>query len=71
MTAQQIGDRRAFPLNYPVGANFGMTYRQWLVGMAMQGDLCANSAGEWTAKECAERAIASADAILDELAKEE
>lgn len=70
MTAKQIGEQPAFPLDYYLGANLGMTYRQWLVGMAMQGMLAQTA---WRAvgdDQFAAWVVKQADAVLDELAKE-
>ena len=53
----------AFPYD-PITHTFGMTYRQWLIGMALQG-LCANPNTRGTNNQIiAVWAIQKADAIL-------
>lgn len=46
----------------------GMTYREWLAGLAMQG-----AAGEygWTVAQRAKWAVDMADALIEELRKRE
>jgi len=56
----------------------GMTYRQWLIGMAMQAVLNAAATGEYSegnlvppsADDVAKHAIFQADAIMDVLKSE-
>lgn len=63
-----ISSEPAFPV-HPNGPIFrGMSYRQWLVGMAMQG-LCASE--RWNERERALLAVSHADAVIAELEKEE
>jgi hypothetical protein len=79
--AKHIGDSQAFPLDvanteasrgYP-----GMTYREWLIGMATQGILAGTQSyrtvsktreDEMTASSVAQRAVRVADSILEHLA---
>lgn len=84
-----IGDQRAFPI--PIGgyltdvghkcnaAQFGMTYRQWLVGMALQGLLAneftiklvvSESSEDSSGNRFARMAITAADAVIVELEKQ-
>lgn len=75
-----IGREPAFPV-HPNGPIFrGMTYRQWLVGMALQGLLSNTTLAAIRAHESvngrdvssvvAQIAIAEADAVLAQLEKE-
>lgn len=50
-----IGNRGFYP---------GMSYRQWLAGMAMQGLLANPEAFEWTATRTIEIAMHHADAMI-------
>ena len=75
-----ISSEPAFPV-HPNGPIFrGMTYRQWLVGMALQGLLSGQRehTAEWaercgdSVEECvAVAAVSYADAVIAELEKEE
>ena len=42
-----------------------MDYRQWLIGMAMQGLLASDTEGELTVEKCASASIRYADALLN------
>lgn len=65
-----LADQQAFPIpgseiNNPEP---GMTYRQWLAGLAMQGILAARpNPKEWS--EYAEACVDMADALIAELEK--
>jgi hypothetical protein len=63
-----IGDRAAFPQpddGFRDGTDYGMTYRQWLVGMALQGIIAnPHSHTEMTLKQQASHAIEMADSVL-------
>jgi hypothetical protein len=67
-----IANKPAFPRNGHAGAatidESGMTYRQWLVGMALQG-LTAHhgSGGQPDVQSAAGLAVLWADAVLREL----
>lgn len=52
---------------FPVGSYAGMTLRDWLAGMAMQGLLAGDSSN--TPDVCAEWAYKYADAMLAEKSK--
>lgn len=75
--AKNIGYQYAFPV--PITSHCdqlqqswdqGMTYRQWLIGMAMQG-ACANPEDHANSYESiASQSSKQADAILEALAKE-
>ena len=66
-TAKQIGNREAFPSSCAEGpVAYGMSYREWLIGMAMQGML-ASANYDFDGMD---DAIKNADAILAALAKE-
>jgi hypothetical protein len=47
----------------------GMSIRDWLAGMAMQGILMCQYKQAYTAQHCAEEAYAQADAMLAERSK--
>lgn len=67
-----IGNESAFPVVVPGDRNeseSGMSYRMWLVGMAMQGIL-AHTTDDWSESSVAKCAIDQADAILAALEKE-
>lgn len=65
-----IGDQQAFPIALLDDDDaLGMTYRQWLIGMALNGSITENSASS-TVEEAAESAILYADAIIEALDKE-
>jgi hypothetical protein len=49
-------------------AERGMTYRQWLVGMALQG-LLSNAGNQLDFELAAEEAIGHADSVLAQLEK--
>ncbi len=79
--AKQLGYQYAFPCtDYWCGDHIrspvdqGMTYRQWLAGLAMQG-MWSNSAlwqhEAFDRDGCAHEAVLCADALLEELAREE
>jgi len=62
---REIGDAPAFP--GPLSGlphERGMTYRQWLIGNHSIGPLSL------TVRECAARAIGTADVIIEDLARE-
>jgi hypothetical protein len=70
MTTDKIGSEPAFP-HYETHANGyrpGLTKREWLAGLAMQG-MCAGPKREYTKNQCAKEAVALADAMLLEGAK--
>lgn len=48
----------------------GMSYRQWLIGMAFQGILASDSEGTLTAEKCATATVRYVDALLKELEEE-
>jgi hypothetical protein len=62
----QIGKQDA----YPSDDSFGMTYRQWLIGMALQGEMAADAEGVTKPDEHAKAAIEAADAVLVRLERE-
>lgn len=63
----KIGNQKAFPSHDGGDIYFdGMTYRQWLVGMALSGIVTGD---DWTASEAASLAVITADAVLAELEK--
>lgn len=65
MNARNIGQCPAFPV--PIEADhWGMNYRMWLVGMALQG-LLANAASQLDFELAAEEAIGHADSVLAQL----
>lgn len=71
--AKFLGKEQAFPFIIPSGqpeVNWGMSYRQWLVGLAMQGLLTDPAKYESSEASVAEYAVRQADAILEALAKE-
>ncbi|MDU6089764.1 MAG: hypothetical protein E6663_00020 [Staphylococcus lugdunensis] len=47
-----------------------MTYREWLIGMALQGILASDSEGNLSAKKCATATIRYVDALLEEMESE-
>lgn len=47
-----------------------MSYKQWLVGMALQGLLASDPEGSLTAENCAKAALKYANAVLNELENE-
>lgn len=61
----KIGEQSAFP---DVRGAYGMTYRQWLFGIALQG-LASKNYHSW--EQLAEDARLAADAGLAELEKEQ
>lgn len=65
----RIGDRPAFPTTDgdELRVENGMTYRQWLVGMAMQGMLANPNNIDLNDNGIAKEAIACADATLTKL----
>jgi hypothetical protein len=89
MTADELGRERAFARPFSEDtdswqyAQTGLTKREWLAGLAMQGDI-ANESASWNLEDdtrdgavirtreqkLAERAVACADALLAELVKE-
>lgn len=83
--SKNIGERPAFPndpnIQAGVSLNSGMSYRQWLIGMALQGQLSNIETLTALAKSSSVRGIKfteaiaastieNADAVLAELAKE-
>ena len=62
-----LSDQSAFPVNLPSGNSPGMTYRQWLVGMALQGLLANENAWEQSNKNVADFAIQAADETIKQL----
>lgn len=68
----KIGDYAAFPVHSDMEHESicGMSYRQWLVGMAMQGIAANDCSTEWAWKEIAMHAVDAADAVLAELEKQ-
>jgi len=64
-----LADRPAFPPPRSYGGGYpeqtGMTYRQWLVGMSLQGCI-VNSNGDrmFTVEEAAVEAVKYADAAI-------
>ena len=61
---------QAFPMDSPnvSDIHYGMTYRMWLAGQAMQGFLAATPMGEMSANDMvAELSVAYADALIKEL----
>lgn len=71
----ECGD--AFPPSVDLsdGIHRGMTYRQWLIGMALKGELSRGSESDaWPdagAPGCARRCILFADAVIAELRSED
>lgn len=67
-----IGNQPAFPAEADggYGPAPGMTYRQWLIGMALQGIIAADHENALTEKACANGAILCADAVLSRLDSE-
>ncbi|EOI3476261.1 hypothetical protein ACP6OQ_000008 [Cronobacter dublinensis] len=51
----------------PVG---NISYKEWLVGMAMEGILASDHDDKITAERCARAAIKYANAVLNELENE-
>ncbi|MBJ3793824.1 hypothetical protein ACJYFV_08885 [Enterobacter asburiae] len=49
----------------------GMTYRQWLIGMALQGLLAGDIEDKLSAETCARAAVKYADAVINKLAADE
>ena len=47
-----------------------MSYREWLIGMALQGILASDSEGKLSAKKCATATLRYVDAILEEIESE-
>ncbi|HCI5685051.1 TPA: hypothetical protein ACMENN_004419 [Klebsiella variicola subsp. variicola] len=45
----------------------GMTYRQWLVGMALQGLLAGDIEDKLSAEACANAAFRYADAVINKM----
>ncbi len=84
MNAKELGDMPAFPLPvvldskgqpmvHPHPYNKGMTVREKLAGMAMQGllsNLHALFADQWTERDIEDFAVRRADALLALLAKD-
>lgn len=72
-TAKEIGKEPAFPemwsLDPLVRCQLGMTYRQWLIGMALQG-MVMDVPDKEQAGHYAEAAVLMADAVLAQLAAE-
>ena len=67
--------RSAFPYQHfgspPSRAEYGMTYRQWLAGMALAGTMAAEWAVEQTVEQTAVTCVRVTDALLAELDKED
>ena len=72
-----VGDMEAFPqsmvqtqsgmessANYGYG---GMTYRQWLIGMALSAAFAGQDNDPWSAKAIGDHSIEIADAIIARL----
>ena len=49
------------------GKPLGIEYREWLIGMAMQGILSSGKEKSTTAEKCADAAIQYADAVISRL----
>ena len=66
-----IANQPAFPHSGNAHSNplLGMSYRQWLIGRAMQG-LLGNPNAVMDQDECAESAIIHADAVIARLDSE-
>jgi hypothetical protein len=64
--ARQIGNAPAFPASSPAAP--GMSYRQWLIGVALQGAAMYRGPGEVVF--AVEGAIAGADRVCVALAQE-
>lgn len=47
-----------------------MDYRQWLIGMAMQGLLASDPSGDLSTEKCASASIRYADGVLKALDEE-
>ena len=56
----------AFPHDISSNDESGLTKRELLAGMAMQG-LLANPFADWTAERCASQAVSHADELLKQL----
>lgn len=72
----KLGDFPAFPLIDSFNQTddcseslYGMTYRQWLVGMALQGFASTESARDTQFNDMAHWAVQAADSALAELEK--
>lgn len=79
----KLGQIAVFPMgdHREYSPEFGLSYRQWLVGMALQGMLAnprqhdsteeyANNCGDSFEQCIAEAAVSHADAVLAELEKQ-
>ena len=70
MHIKSIGERGAFASD----SQFGMSYRQWLIGQALMGAEASNinnaNQSSMTAADVAEYSIRVADAVIDLLDKE-
>jgi hypothetical protein len=62
------GESNAFPLVVGMKPYNGLTKREYLAGLAMQG-LMASPGNDFTFEQWATRAVMMADALLAELAK--
>ena len=74
--SKKLGVGTAFPMpetkdrmGYP-----GMSYRDWLIGMALQGELANSADGAWPAESfemMAERVIKAVDAVYAEMDRDD
>lgn len=67
-----IGNRTAFPSDTTdPSCDSGMTYRQWLIGMALQGVLASDTDNAWTDETISRLSIDCADAVIERLDTEQ
>lgn len=59
-----IDSQPAFPFNPGPYVNQGLTKREWLAGMAMQGQLASESVALYLNDRIVERAFILADAMI-------
>lgn len=71
MTPSNLGATNAFPIAFAHPYSPGMTLRQWLAGMALQGIACKYNFDPEDWKRSAEVAIGLTDALLIELSEGE
>ena len=67
-----IGNQAAFP-NDPCGQygpSPGMTYRQWLIGMTLQGSIASDTGQALSVEKLARWSIEAADAVIAKLEAE-
>lgn len=55
---------------FPSGDDAGMSYREWLIGQALQGFASTESARDTSFADMAHWAVQAADAVLEERGRE-